>query len=69
MDGPPILRAGSVDALIVVVPTADGRIEYGQRTPMSELLRALGATNVEVLHTVNRRFVKSIEILSHEKMW
>jgi cyanophycinase len=58
--------AGGPDALIVVIPTADGNSEYTEEWPGLEVLRAAGATNIRVLHTYDRatadspRFVQPI---------
>ena len=37
----------------MVIPTAGGVAEYGQQTPIAQLLRQLGATQVEVLRPVD----------------
>lgn len=45
-----IKLAGGPQARIVVIPTADER-DFGQDCPCLEMFRALGATNLTVLHT------------------
>ena len=47
--------AGGIEVPIVVIPTAGEATEYSQQTPISQLLRQLGAKQVEVLHTNNDR--------------
>ena len=44
---------------MAVIPTARGAVEYGQQTPIAQLLRQLGARQVEVLHTVSREAADS----------
>ena len=46
--------AGGPDALIIDVPTAGGNATYGTETGASRALRAAGARNVRVLHTIDR---------------
>ena len=46
--------AGGPDALIIDVPTAGGNEKYGAETPASRSLKAAGARNVVVLHTIDR---------------
>ena len=48
-----IALVGGIQAPMVVIPTAGGAVEYGQQTPIAQLLRQLGARHVEVLHTVS----------------
>ena len=43
--------AGGVDAPIVVIPTAGGKQNYSQNAGNANTFRALGATNVVVVHT------------------
>ena len=43
--------AGGTDALLVVVPTANGSDDFGDRPWSARRLRKLGANNVTVLHT------------------
>ncbi len=47
--------AGGWDAAIVVIPTASGRENYTQNSGLAGWLRKLGATNVTVLHTNDRK--------------
>jgi cyanophycinase len=47
--------AGGPDALIIDVPTAGGAEKYGAETGSSRALKAAGAKNVIVLHTVDRQ--------------
>lgn len=49
-----IALAGGPEALIIVVPTAGGAATYGAETPSSRSLKAAGARNVLVLHTIDR---------------
>jgi cyanophycinase len=49
-----ITLAGGPGAPIVVIPTADER-DFGQDCPCLGLFRALGATNLTVLHTRDRK--------------
>jgi cyanophycinase len=46
--------AGGPDALIIDVPTAGGNDTYGAETATSRSLKAAGARNVIVLHTIDR---------------
>ena len=46
--------AGGPDALIIDVPTAGGNEKYGAETAASRSLKAAGARNVVVLHTIDR---------------
>ena len=54
-----IALAGGVESPMVVIPTAGGVTEYDQQTPIAQLLRQLGASQVEVLHTVNPKVADS----------
>ena len=54
-----IALAGGIQAPMAVIPTAGGAVEYGQQTPIAQLLRQLGARQVEVLHTVSREAADS----------
>ena len=54
-----IQLAGGPDSLIIDVPTAGGATTYGASTPFSVGLRAAGARNVVVLHTVDRKVADS----------
>src|SRR5205809_7068994 len=49
-----IAAAGGPDALIIDVPTAGGNDKYGAETATSRSLKAAGAKNVLVLHTIDR---------------
>lgn len=51
--------AGGPDALIIDVPTAGGNDTYGSETGASRALRAAGARNVIVLHTIDRKVADS----------
>lgn len=51
--------AGGPDALIIDVPTAGGNQAYGAETAASRSLRAAGARNVLVLHTIDRKVADS----------
>jgi cyanophycinase len=56
--------AGGPDAPIVVIPTAGGRDEYDQYCPCLRQFRELGATNLTVLHTKDRREADSDEFVA-----
>ena len=51
--------AGGKDAAMVVIPTAGGRENYDQNSSLASRLRKLGATNVTVLHTYDRKVADS----------
>ena len=51
--------AGGPDALIIDVPTAGGADSYGAETGASRALKAAGARNVVVLHTIDRKVADS----------
>lgn len=51
--------AGGKDAVIVVIPTASGEENYNENTGFAGTLRELGATNVTVLHTYDRKVADS----------
>lgn len=58
--GPEILGrfiqlAGGKGAEIVVIPTADGKPAYGADCDCLKIFKALGATNLTVLHTLDRK--------------
>ena len=55
--------AGGIEVPIVVIPTAGEATEYSQQTPMSQLLRQLGAKQVEVLHTNDRELANSPDFI------
>ena len=58
-----IALAGGVESPMVVIPTAGGVTEYDQQTPIAQLLRQLGASQVEVLHTVNPEVADSQDFI------
>jgi len=51
--------AGGKDAVIVVIPTASGGENYDENSSLAGRLRDLGATNVTVLHTTDRKVADS----------
>ena len=55
-----IALAGGVEVPMVVIPTAGGATEYSQQTPVSQLLRQLGAKQVEVVHTNDRELASNL---------
>ena len=55
--------AGGIEVPIVVIPTAGEATEYSQQTPISQLLRQLGAKQVEVLHTNDRKLANSPDFI------
>ena len=58
-----IALAGGVESPIVVIPTAGGVAEYGQQTLIAQLLRQLGATQVEVLRPVDPEVADSQDFI------
>ena len=58
-----IALAGGVEVPMVVIPTAGGATEYSQQTPVSQLLRQLGAKQVEVVHTNDRELASSLDFV------
>ena len=58
-----IALAGGVEVPMVVIPTAGGTAEYSQQTPVSQLLRQLGAKQVEVVHTNDRELASSLDFV------
>ena len=58
-----IALAGGVEVPMVVIPTAGGAAEYSQQTPVSQLLRQLGAKQVEVVHTNDRELASNLEFV------
>ena len=54
-----IALAGGVEVPMVVIPTGGGATEYSQQTPVSQLLRQLGAKQVEVVHTNDRELASN----------
>ena len=55
--------AGGIDAPIVVIPTAGGAAEYGPDWRGLGSFRALGAKNLTVLHTTDRKVADSEEFV------
>lgn len=51
--------AGGVNAPIVVIPTAGGRDSYDQNAGGAGRLRRMGATNVTVIHTDDKKIADS----------
>lgn len=51
--------AGGKDAVIVVIPTAGGRENYNEDLGFAGRLKKMGATNVSVLHTYDRKVADS----------
>ena len=58
-----IALAGGVEVPMVVIPTAGGAAEYSQQTPVSQLLRQLGAKQVEVVHTNDRELASNLDFV------
>ena len=58
-----IALAGGVEVPMVVIPTAGGATEYSQQTPVSQLLRQLGAKQVEVVHTNDRELASNLDFV------
>ena len=58
-----IALAGGVEVPMVVIPTAGGAAEYSQQTPVSQLLRQLGAKQGEVVHTNDRELASSLDFV------
>ena len=58
-----IVLAGGVEVPMVVIPTAGGATEYSQQTPVSQLLRQLGAKQVEVVHTNDRELASNLDFV------
>ena len=58
-----IALAGGVEVPMVVIPTAGGAAEYSQQTPVSQLLRQLGAKQVEVVHTNDRELANNLDFV------
>lgn len=50
-----ITLAGGPSAEIVVIPTADGAAKYGPDCACLKIFRELGATNLTILHTTDRK--------------
>lgn len=65
--------AGGKDAYIVVIPTASGRENYNKNSGFAGRLRKLGATNVTVLHTNDRKVADSdsfvMPLLNANAVW
>ena len=51
--------AGGWDASIVVIPTASGKTHFGSNYGFAGTLRKLGATNVTLLHTTDKKIANS----------
>jgi cyanophycinase len=51
--------AGGMDATIVVIPTASGSESYNENSGFAGRLRKLGATNVTILHTNDKKVADS----------
>ena len=58
-----MVLAEGIEVPIVVIPTAGEATEYSQQTPISQLLRQLGAKQVEVLHTNDRELANSPDFI------
>ena len=58
-----IALAGGLEVPMVVIPTAAGAAEYSQQTPVSQLLRQLGAKQVEVVHTNDRELASNLDFV------
>ena len=58
-----IALAGGVEVPMVVIPTAGGAAEYSQQTLVSQLLRQLGAKQVEVVHTNDRELASNLDFV------
>ena len=58
-----IALAGGVEVPMEVIPTAGGATEYSQQTPVSQLLRQLGAKQVEVVHTNDRELASNLDFV------
>ena len=58
-----IALAGGVEVPMVVIPTAGGATEYSQQTPVSQLLRQLGAKQVDVVHTNDRELASNLDFV------
>ena len=58
-----IALAGGVEVPMVVIPTAGGAAKYSQQTPVSQLLRQLGAKQVEVVHTNDRELASNLDFV------
>ena len=58
-----IALAGGVEVPMVVIPTAGGAAEYSQQTPVSQLLRQLGAKQVDVVHTNDRELASNLDFV------
>ena len=54
-----IVLAGGLNAAIVVIPTASGMKSYNENSGFAGRLRKLGATNVSVLHTNDKKVADS----------
>jgi cyanophycinase len=50
---------GGLDAPIVIIPTADGQDKYDDNFGEAGMLKEIGATNVKVLHTIDRNIANT----------
>jgi len=55
--------SGGLQVPIVVIPTADGKESYDENFGEAGILRKMGATNVTVLHTLDRNVANSEEFV------
>lgn len=55
--------SGGLQIPIVVIPTADGKEKYDDNFGEAGLLRKLGANNVTILHTTDRKVANSEEFV------
>jgi cyanophycinase len=55
--------SGGLQIPIVIIPTADGRGNYGEDFGEAGILKKLGATNVTVLHTDDRNVANTEEFV------
>lgn len=50
---------GGLDAPMVIIPTAGGQDNYDDNFGMAGMLKKIGATNVKVLHTTDRKIANT----------
>jgi cyanophycinase len=55
--------SGGLQIPIVVIPTADGRDNYDKDFGEAGMLRTMGATNVTILHTLDRNVANTKEFV------
>jgi cyanophycinase len=55
--------SGGLQVPIVVIPTADGKESYDENFGEAGILRKMGATNVTVLHTLDRNVANTEEFV------